>query len=232
MLARAFAPEATVTPLSVPDEAWAERSQAALQPVRVGRVVLSPPWALGALASTPGDDTVGPDLVITIVPSMGFGTGHHASTRLCLALLQECDVGGRSALDAGTGSGALALAAWRLGAGDIVAVDSDPDAIQSATENILLNGAERFVRLYGLDLADAPTLSQRFDSVTANLTGGLLQRFAPLLSSRLAAHGALIVSGLLEDEETEVLSALVATGLRCDGRSVSEGWVGLRMRPA
>ncbi len=231
-LARAFAPDASVTPLSVSDEAWAERSQASLGPVRVGRVVLSPPWALAAVASARGDDTTDSDLVITIVPSMGFGTGHHASTRLCLELLQQCDLRDRSVLDVGTGSGALALAAWRLGAADIVAIDTDPDAIQSATENILLNGAEAFVRLRQLDLVDAARMSQHFDVVMANLTGGLLQRSAPFLAARLATDGRLIVSGLLEAEENDVAAALAANGLGRDGRAVAEGWVGLRVRSA
>lgn len=228
-LAQTSMPDAIITPLSVSDEAWAERSQASIGPVRVGRVVLTPPWAVSDLPPAFADGP--PDIVITIVPSMGFGTGHHASTRLCLELLQECDLQGRSVLDVGTGSGALALAAWRLGAASVVAIDSDPDAMQSATENVLLNGAEPFVHLRTLDLADgAAAIRDRLDVITANLTGGLLQRFAETLASWLAPGGTLIVSGIQEDEERNVATVLTSQGLNQEGRTTSDGWVGLRLQ--
>ena len=101
----AAAPLATVVPLWVSDGQWAERSQAALTPVRVGRVTVTPPWA--GHAAGPTSDTS--DIVVIIQPSMGFCTGHHQSTRLCLRLLQEQALVERSVLDVGTGSGVLAI---------------------------------------------------------------------------------------------------------------------------
>jgi ribosomal protein L11 methyltransferase len=231
--ARAFAAGASLTPLSVSDESWAERSQASIGPVRVGRIVLTPPWAAAeVLARSDAPQLAGPDLVITIVPSMGFGTGHHASTRLCLDLLQGCDLAGRSVIDAGTGSGALALAAWRLGAARVVAIDSDPDAVQSARENVAINGAAAHVDVRLSDLAEGGgPVSGPFDVAMANLTGALLERFAPTLAGWLAPGGCLIVSGLLEDEERAVADAFAREGLAPARRAAAYGWAALTLLP-
>jgi ribosomal protein L11 methyltransferase len=230
-LARASAPDADVTALSISDDDWAERSQASLGPVRVGRLVLAPPWTSPAVVRP---ETSGPstsdDIVLTIVPSMGFGTGHHASTRLCLALMQVVRLDGRDVLDVGTGSGVLALAAWRLGARRIVAIDNDPDALRAAAENLAANAAPTSVELRRLDLASAASaLPDRFDVITANLTGGLLRRCARVLAASLAPGGSAIVSGVLEDEAHEVMQALADGGLTLDRLVAEDGWVGLRL---
>ena len=177
-LVSADEPAVRCAAIAVPDEGWAERSQAVLTAVRVGALVVAPPWA-----QAPADASAD-HITIVIQPSMGFGTGHHASTRLVLRLLQDLPLGSRSLLDVGTGSGVLALAAWRLGARPVVAIDYDEDALTSAAENVDLNGATGEVLLERLDLShdDVP---HQFDVLTANLTGAMLERFA----SRLARMG-------------------------------------------
>ena len=223
-IARAFAPEASVTAVSISDEAWAERSQASLTAIRVGRVVVTPPWARANTASS--DE----DLVITIVPSMGFGTGHHASTRLCLQLLQSWRHDARSVLDVGTGSGVLAIAAWRLGAPRVIGIDVDADALTSARENVELNGADAAVELRIVDLADASDqLGGSFDIVLANLTGAVLERFAPALGSLVAPGGSLIVSGFQIGEDGDVLRAFENAGFTEPEVADEDGWVALRL---
>ena len=116
----------------------------------------------------------------------------------------------------------------------MLAVDSDPDAVQSARENVDINRAEDRVELRVLDLAagaaglegDGP-----FDVITANLTGALLQRFAAALGGALAPGGTLIVSGLQEHEEREVVESFTRTGLTPSDRSADECWVGLALGP-
>lgn len=212
----------TIEAIDVPDENWARRSQEGLTPIRVGRVIVAPPWA--ASGDLPADA-----VRIIVQPSMGFGTGHHASTRLCTALLQRLTLGGRSVLDVGTGSGVLALVARRLGATTVVAMDNDADAIESARENLDLNEvadiALRLGDLRELDLAAA-------DVVTANLTGGLLVRVADRLVSLLNAGGSIILSGVTREEEADVLAAF-ARSLQLVHRVAEDEWVGLCFtRPA
>ena len=220
---RAVEPALNGAALEVEDDDWARRSQEGLRPVKVGRIVVAPPWAEERLAeaAAPGEG----EIAVTILPSMGFGTGHHASTRLCLALLQVVDLTGRSVLDLGTGSGVLALAAWRLGAAPAIGVDDDADALAAARENLALNGAEGEVQLRHADLKQLESVSA--DLVLANLTGALLCREASRLAGMVAPGGHLIVSGLTAGEERTVVSAFALLGSPAE-RLSEDGWVGLR----
>lgn len=187
-------PDSTIQSVDVPDENWAARSQASLHAVRVGNVVIAPPW----------DAEVDGDLVIIIQPSMGFGTGHHATTRLCIEALQRLNVAGRTVLDVGTGSGVLAIAASLLGASRSVGIDDDADAITAAQENLELNpGAEATLLVADLRATDVASA----DIVFANLTGGLLIAAAPTLQDFVARGGSLVLSGLMSVEEHDVLAA-------------------------
>ena len=172
------------TAIDVPDEDWARRSQENLRAVHAGGLIVAPPWDVPKKPDVP---------VIIIEPSTGFGTGHHATTRLCLRLLQELELRGARVLDVGTGSGVLALAAWKLGAADVVAVDSDPDALENARENIARNGAAPSIDVVCDGLAALRI--ERADIVLANLTGAVLVRYADELRSLVRDGGYLIVSG-------------------------------------
>lgn len=215
---QAALPGVDTEPLDVPDEDWAERSQAALRAIRAGSLTVAPPWDV---APDYGSDT------IVIVPSTGFGTGHHATTRLCLEALQTLALDGKTVMDVGTGSGVLAIAASRLGAACVMAIDNDQDAVDNAAQNAAVNSV-------GLDLRCASIEDARvgaegpFDVVTANLTGAALSRYAATLETLTRLGGAIIVSGLREDEDAAVRDAF--SGLEVIGCRVEDGWECLVMR--
>ena len=214
--ARAALPGVIIESLDVPDENWAERSQATITAIRAGDLVVAPPW----------DAPVDLSRAVIIVPSMGFGTGHHATTRMCLEALQVVSPAGKSIIDVGTGSGVLALAAMKLGAARAVGIDNDPDAIANARENMAVNGLSVDFRCAALG-PDTDALAGVADVVLANLTGAVLVRCASDLKSlcRFGAH--MILSGLREEEERDVLAAFGDTP--ADRRS-EDGWVCVTVR--
>ena len=195
-LPRGF-PGLSLHPVDVPDEDWAARSQASLHAIRVGDIIVAPPWDI------PEADTRDGATLIVIQPSLGFGTGHHATTRLCLDALQHFGLEGRTVIDVGTGSGVLAIAASLLGAGRVIAIDDDADAVECARENAARNGVA-----IDLHVGDLRVLAlSRFDLVLANLTGGLLIQAAARLQHLTTPRSPLILSGFQQSEEHAVLAA-------------------------
>jgi ribosomal protein L11 methyltransferase len=218
-------PDATVNARDIDDEDWARRSQENITPITVGRITVTPPWFVGA-DSRPSSQPAAA-LTIVIEPSMGFGTGHHATTRLCLRALQELDLAGSRVVDVGTGSGVLAIAARVLGASEVIGIDDDADAIQSAIENLARNPGADHIRFEVKDLRAAPL--PRADAITANLTGALLVRSADLLLETLTAAGSLIVSGLQSHERADIVRAFGKADIAWE--ATEEEWVGLIIRP-
>ena len=221
---RALTGQFDVAAIEVSDEDWARRSQDNLQPITVGRITVFP--SAGSAQAHPQFAFRHPEYAITITPSMGFGTGHHATTRLCLEALQAIDVTGRDMLDVGTGSGVLAIAAALLGASRALGVDIDSDAIQSARENLELNASARGVEFAELDLAIA-TLPLA-DVVTANLTGALLERAAAPLIAAVRPGGTLILSGLQAHERDRVAGRFGS--LTVVWEREADGWVGFAVK--
>jgi ribosomal protein L11 methyltransferase len=201
----------------ISDEDWGARSQAAIGAVTVGALTIAPPWA--APSGARGDG------LIIIQPSMGFGTGHHASTRLCLEHLQSVPLKGARVLDVGTGSGVLAIAAARLGAAEVVGIDLDADALSNASENAGLNGVSERIDLRELTLVDARSLGRTFDVIVANLTGGHLRREASHLAPLAAPNAHLIVSGFQADESIDVIHALESAGWTLSASAAEATWV-------
>lgn len=212
-----------IASIDVPDEDWARRSQAALTAVRIGRLIVAPPWdhphrsAAPTLPARPGE------IVIEIDPSMGFGTGHHATTRLCLALLQQQHLENASVVDVGTGSGVLAIAASLLGAIEVVAIDHDADALANARENIERNQAT--VTLRHVDLGSLE--SGQFDLALANLTSAVILRYSRALARLVKPGGAIILSGFSPDDVREVAEAF---GVEPAEMTVEGEWAAMLVR--
>jgi ribosomal protein L11 methyltransferase len=194
-LATSFGSHLFITRIDIDDEDWAARSQAQLRAITVGRVVVAPPWDVGS----------DPLFTIIVKPSMGFGTGHHATTRLTLKALQELPLENQTALDIGCGSGVLAIAAVKLGAQSAVGIDIDPDALDNARENAALNDMGDCVRF---ELGDFREMSLRADMVMANLTAALVEKSASSLAAIVEPRGYLIVSGFMDSEQLSVVRAL------------------------
>jgi len=186
-----------VTTIDVVDDGtfWAIRSQAMLQAIQIGAIVVAPPWDMPQIRS----DTIR----VLIYPSTGFGTGHHATTQLCLSLMQTNPIKTHEVIDIGTGSGVLAITAAKLGASSVVAIESDPDAASVARKNIADNGVAEIVTLHEGDIR---TLSIRPASiVTANLTSAMLANETQAISRCAQPGGTLILSGIASGDEVEVV---------------------------
>jgi ribosomal protein L11 methyltransferase len=209
--------------VEVDDEDWAARSQARLRAVAVGNFVIAPPWDISTTRSPRSQ-------IIVIEPSMGFGTGHHASTRLCLEALQTLDVKERRALDLGTGSGVLAIAAVLLGARRVVAVETDKDALDSARENAARNRTEEAITFELADFraADLP----RADLVMANLTGAILLGTLARVIDLAEPNGVLILSGFTSEELVARPDGPIVTSphLQLVDQLDEEGWKCLVLR--
>jgi ribosomal protein L11 methyltransferase len=196
-------------------ENWAETWKAHVKATRVGRIWVGPSWE----RERAGDAEV----AIVIDPGMAFGTGDHPTTSMCLAELDSLlrRRPGAAVLDVGTGSGILAIAARKLGAGRVVGTDIDPVALEAARENATRNRAD------GLSLVDLPLerVEGSFDIVVANLFANILGQLAPRLCARLAPDGVLLLTGLLLPQATEVLAAFEREGARPRERRVCGEWV-------
>ncbi len=194
---------------TLPREDWAESWKRFFHAERVSdRVIVRPSWE----AFPAGPD----DREVVIDAGMVFGTGQHGTTRACIRFLDALAAAGRagSLLDAGCGSGILAIAAVKLGFGPVTAIDLDASAVEQAAENARLNGIGAAIRLETADvLAYAPAAG--FDAVAANIEAPILLAAADMFAHRLCAPrpgAALLLAGLLEHQYPEVRDAFLRRG--------------------
>jgi ribosomal protein L11 methyltransferase len=195
---------------------WSQRWREFHRPVVIeDRLTVRPPWEPPSTTSI--------DLVID--PGQAFGTGAHATTKLCLEMLLGLPDPGGSFVDLGCGSGVLAIAAARLGYSPVLALDNDPASVEATAENAAVNGVSLDVRRFDLRSEDVPAA----DTIAANLLGPLLRGWAPRLA---AVPARLIASGLLVAEADGIAEAFAAAGLRETNRRVAGEWGALLLERA
>ena len=204
---------------TVADQDWVRATQSQFDPIPIGHGL----WIVPTWHQPPDPAAIN----LRLDPGQAFGTGSHPTTRLCLQWLAEHRPGG-TVLDYGCGSGILAIAARMLGAAQVVGVDLDPAAVQTAQHNAIANGVEA---RFGLpDLGDAHGL---FDVVLANILTRPLIMLAPLLLSRVRPGGHLVLSGILDRQAAEVIQAYGAGAVMTQYGAPGE-WVcltGVRRMP-
>lgn len=202
----------------MPDGFWHERWMESLVPFEVGDSFVVVPGP-----ATPADARG--RRVIRLTPGRAFGTGEHATTRMSLMMIEKEVTAAGTLLDVGTGSGILAIGALLSGAGRVVAIDTDPDAVATAARNALINDAGEPMFVAGG--VEALRVGLRFDTVVANITGAALVRLMDSLCA-LSAR-ALILSGILSEEEEEVTGAARRNGFAVTSRHGDE-WVALTLK--
>lgn len=223
----------------VPDRDWVRATQSQFEPIEIGqRLLITPSWHLdpaidgsepaaahGGSRSAPPSST-NERVRIVLDPGLAFGTGSHPTTQLCLQWLDEHLAPGARVIDYGCGSGILAIAAAKLGASQVTALDIDPQAEESARANALINAAD-------IEVQGAVALpAGRADVVLANILANPLRMLAPILTALLAPGGTLVLAGLLQRQVDEI--AACYPGLQMREWRTLEGWsclVGTLHRP-
>jgi ribosomal protein L11 methyltransferase len=195
------------------DEDWANAWKDHYHPFRLGRrIKIWPAW----LPRESDGDARPDDVVVTLDPGMAFGTGLHPTTQSCLAALEDIVAPGMSALDAGTGSGILAIAAAKLGAAEVAAFDTDALAVRATLDNAAQNGVAERIHVWRgeLDSARAATARETWDVVVANILAPVIIQLLSEkeLLSYVAPDGRLILSGIIEEQGPGVIDALTSAG--------------------
>jgi ribosomal protein L11 methyltransferase len=205
---------------AVAEQDWVRLTQSQFAPIHIGKNI----WVVPSWHEAPDPD----GLILELDPGLAFGTGSHPTTRLCMEWLEAHPAPQGAVLDYGCGSGILAIVAKKLGAADVLGVDIDPQAIESARANSSRNHCE--VEYYLPDaFVKSHHANQRFDIVVANILSSPLILMAPMLSGRVAPGGALILSGVLARQAQEVIAAY-APFIKLTVWAEQDGWVALHGR--
>lgn len=213
--ALAASPDATVetAPLAIAD--WSERWKQSIGSHRLGRLTISPPWLAAGMD---------PATTIVIEPQMAFGTGEHATTRGVVRLLQSVVRHGDRVADLGAGSAVLAIAAAKLGANHVAAIEIDHDAIANAEENVRRNGVADRVSVIEGDAEILLPLVAPVRVITANIISSVLVALLPTIARSLAPGGQAILSGILSSERSGMCRALEDAGWSIEAEDEEDGW--------
>ena len=213
----------TLTVSGIREEDWADSWKQYYKPIKTGRrLVIVPVWE--TYEAEPGEVTVLMD------PGMAFGTGTHETTRLCAGFVEEFTKPGCSVLDVGCGSGILAIAAAKLGAGHCFACDIDPVAVRVAKENAALNGTENVTCAVSDLLRQAERVPGGYDLIVANIVADIIIRLAPDVGAYLSDSGTFVVSGIIAERADEVLAVLRKNGYGPIEERRENGWYAAALR--
>jgi ribosomal protein L11 methyltransferase len=214
-LLAAHAPASALSGRWLEEEDWAHAWKEFFPVLRVSeRLVVCPTWRSHQAREG--------EAVIRLDPGMAFGTGQHPTTLMCLRALEEMTRPGMAVLDLGCGSGILALAAARLGAASVLALDTDPQAVTAARENVRLNDVQATVQVEEGTLPLDPASGRTFDVVVANITGPAIIELAPAVAEVLRPGGVLVATGFSAEGLASVSGALADAGLSQE-RAIEDG---------
>ena len=214
----------TISHSFVADEDWAETWKAYIHTEKIGeRIVVRPTWE----EYTPSAD----EIVIELDPGAAFGTGAHATTAMCLRWLEHLVSPGMRVYDVGCGSGILAVAAAKLGAGEVIAMDYDPVAVSVAEENIRQNNVHNVVACES-DLLSACEGAAPAELITANIIADVIVRLFAQLDRHLAPGGTLLASGIIDDRIADVEHAAAQHGFTVLDMTCEKEWAAMIIRRA
>jgi len=205
----------------IQDEDWANNWKTYFHTEKIGDIiVIKPSWE--EYMASPDD------IVIELDPGMAFGTGTHPTTSMCIRILEEIVTGGMKIFDVGTGSGVLAIAAAKLGATEVTAVDFDPVAVTVAKENVAINQANSIISVGRGDLLKG--VEGKADIVIANIIADIIIVLLDDIPNKLKIGGTMIASGIIADRLGDVTEAVIAHGLLVDRVLEEGGWAAMVIR--
>ena len=208
----------TIEASETEDKDWINNWKQYFKPERIGKyTVVKPTWE----KYTPKDG----ELIIEIDPGMAFGTGNHATTALCINVLEDYVKPGMDIIDVGTGSGILAVQAALLGAEKVLAMDFDPVAVKAATENVALNHLENKISVKHSDLLKAADI--KGDIIIANIVADIIIRLLPDVPNYLKGDRIFISSGIIDTRRDDVLAVYEQVGIEVLEVREDKGWVAI-----
>lgn len=204
--------------LEINEEDWANGWKKYYKPVKISeRIVIKPSWEQYEAQ----DD----EIIVELDPGMAFGTGTHETTKLCVQMLEKYLNKGDTVIDVGCGTGILSIAALKLGAESVTAVDVDEVAVRVTKENCAINGVAEKVEAFAGELKDIKVF--KADIVVANIIANVIINISEIVNDYLKAGGYFITSGIIKERKQEVADAYIRQGFTCEGTLELGEWVAM-----